>query len=81
MAYDYLCQYKGDTVIYIGEGRGGCTGDDSFHEKLKFEYKLVDVYWIPQHFGIHDQLYIYKRYPVDFDGNSLYNTTIGLMTT
>lgn len=23
--------YQGDTIIYVGEGPGGCTGDDLFH--------------------------------------------------
>lgn len=26
--------YRGDTVIYIGEGSGGCTGDDRMHALL-----------------------------------------------
>lgn len=26
--------YRGDTVIYIGEGPGGCTGDDAMHALL-----------------------------------------------
>ena len=23
-------------IVYIGEGSGGCTGDDAFHEELKY---------------------------------------------
>lgn len=26
--------YQGDTVIYVGEGPGGCTGDDRMHALL-----------------------------------------------
>lgn len=26
--------YSGDTIIYIGEGNGGCTGDDKMHSLL-----------------------------------------------
>lgn len=29
--------YQGDTVIYIGEGSGGCTADDRFHALLGHE--------------------------------------------
>lgn len=29
-----LEHYRGDTVIYIGEGPGGCTGDDRMHALL-----------------------------------------------
>ena len=61
MAADALKAYLGKTVIYIGEGYGGCTGDDEFHH-------LLDKYWeftvdvdIPQWYGIHDRLYIYER--------------------
>ena len=34
MAYHALRQYEGDTLVYVGEGPGGCTGDDRFHKLL-----------------------------------------------
>ena len=72
MAYYALKAYKGDTVIYIGEGHGGCTGDDNFHYLLGdnspwdepiFEspWECVETLWLPQWRGIHDSVYIYHR--------------------
>lgn len=56
-----LMNYRGDTLVYIGEGGGGCTGDDLFHEILGEEWHVEDFYEIPQWYGIHDDLYVYKR--------------------
>lgn len=36
-AAEALELYQGDTVIYIGEGFGGCTADDRFHVLLGHE--------------------------------------------
>jgi hypothetical protein len=60
-AYDCLKNYKGRYFIYIGEGPGGCTGDDDFHEYLENNFSEVDFYKIPQWFGIHDFLWVYER--------------------
>jgi hypothetical protein len=56
-----LSLYKGDVVAYIGEGDGGCTGDDKFHETLAKEWECVEERSIPVWWGIHDRLYIFKR--------------------
>jgi len=61
MAADCLKLYKGRTLVYVGEGYGGCTGDDNFHEELKNNWLLCDRLEIPQWYGIHDSMYIYKR--------------------
>jgi hypothetical protein len=58
-----LKQYRGRTVIYVGEGMYGCTGDREFHDILEQEYEDA---WdtsieIPQYDGIHDRLYIHRR--------------------
>lgn len=53
--------YTGQHVIYIGEGKGGCTGTDDFHDILDNLYEQIDYQWIPQWDGIHDQLTIYRR--------------------
>lgn len=60
-AYDCLRTYKGNKVVYVGEGYGGCTGDDNFHELLDEEWELVHSIDIPQWFGMHDYLYSYVR--------------------
>jgi hypothetical protein len=61
MAYDCLNNYSGDTVIFIGEGIGGCTADDSFFEKVNAEFEENQRIRIPQWDGIHDRLTIYRR--------------------
>ena len=60
-AYNCLKNFKGKYFIYIGEGSGGCTGDDDFHGYLDKNFKLIDDYELPQWFGIHDRLCIFKR--------------------
>lgn len=60
-AAECLDLYDGDTVIYIGEGKGGCTADRSFHQKLKQGWNFKDVINIPQWYGIHDRMHIFTR--------------------
>lgn len=60
-AFDALSAYQGDTLIYVGEGPGGCTGDDIFHLLLEEEWEQVDWYQIPRFPTMHDSMYIYRR--------------------
>lgn len=60
-ARDCLVHYKGDIVIYIGEGSGGCTGDDDFHELLNKDFTEIESIKIPRWWGINDRLEVYKR--------------------
>jgi hypothetical protein len=64
MAYQTLKNFKGNKIIYIGEGSGGCTGCDRFHNLLNKEWKEVydfDVEDLPQWAGLHDAVYLYVR--------------------
>lgn len=63
MAVDALRAYSGDTLLYIGEGSGGCTGDDAFHDELESRWRELEdeMVWLPQWPGIHDVLNVYKR--------------------
>jgi len=63
MAYDTLFHFRGNKIIYIGEGLGGCTGCDRFHNLLYNEWKEVEDMYIdiPQWQGIHDQVALYTR--------------------
>lgn len=61
MARNALYEFRGDHIIYVGEGHGGCTGDDEFHELLEEEFALVEECDIPQHNGVRDYLMVYKR--------------------
>ena len=58
----------GTRVFYIGEGKGGCTGDLSFHVTLNKNFKLITRENLPNFEGIHDSIYVYEKIinePVD----------------
>lgn len=61
-----LHHYRGDTVIYIGEGEGGCCADDRFHRILERDYDeaarspLHVTYW-----GIHCSLTVWRRKSIE----------------
>lgn len=61
LAHDTLRAYRGDRLIYIGEGAGGCTGDDGFHQLLEKEWDEVDRHLIAQWGTIHDFIWVYDR--------------------
>ncbi len=60
MAIEALRRYRGKTVIYVGEGNGGCTADDAFDEELSTKWTLVDELMIPQWRGLHDSVHVYR---------------------
>lgn len=51
-----------DKVIYIGEPRDGCTGDDEFHNILHQHFIRVQQVAIPRWWGIHDTLNLYQKH-------------------
>lgn len=62
LAVEALMQYLGDTVVYIGEGAGGCCADDAFFSLL--EHRFEEVAFLNDHTqwsGIHDYITIYRR--------------------
>jgi len=64
MAHDCIqtyLQHGGQTVIYVGEGYGGCTGDDAFHNLLSEHMEVAKTVSIPVWPGIHDRLDVYVR--------------------
>lgn len=75
-AYKALTRFQGDTLIFLGEGAGGCTGDDKFHRLLGYEpwrdedeealegiaeWKYDQEQSLIQWEGIHDAIFIYRR--------------------
>lgn len=56
-----LNMYQGDTVAYVGEGVGGCTGGEAFHRELEASWDCVETVAIPRWASIDDSLQIYKR--------------------
>lgn len=65
MAYNQLKRFTGNTFVYVGEGPGGCTGDDKFHKLLNGDWEEVLSHNIPQWFGLHDYLVVYQRKGVE----------------
>jgi hypothetical protein len=61
MATESLRHYTGDLVIYVGEGDGGCTGDNEFHRILREQWREISVVHIPQWDGLHDVMFMYQR--------------------
>jgi hypothetical protein len=62
MAADALAAYEGDTLIYIGEGEGGCTGTKAFFAHLEEGRRgPEEIHRLPRYMGMRDALYIYRR--------------------
>lgn len=61
---DVLAAYPGDRVIYIGEGNGGCTGDDRMHDMLGEHWTEVATHQPVRYFGIRDYVTVYDRQPL-----------------
>ena len=51
----------GRILIYVGEGGGGCTGDDDFFSLLNEEFQEIKWIRIPKWFGLNDFAGIYKK--------------------
>jgi hypothetical protein len=58
---DVLNAFPGDRVIYIGEGEGGCCGDDDLFELLGCGWVEVANHRPVQWLGIHDYVTVYDR--------------------
>jgi hypothetical protein len=64
MAERALKAFNGSTVIYIGEGYGGCNANDEFFDELQQNFEELrshDDIYVPTWFGIHDGLEIHQR--------------------
>lgn len=63
MGYDTIKAFQGDMIIYIGEGSGGCTGNDAMWELLEAEWTEYADYWdnFVQWSGLHDYIQVYVR--------------------
>ncbi len=61
MAASALMAYQGENLFYVGEGSGGCTGDQRFHDMLESCWDLQQTIRIPQWWGIRDYLFHYVR--------------------
>lgn len=58
---DILRAYRGDRAVVIGEGEGGCTGDDALFAELRRRWTEVASHTPVQWFGLHDVVTVYDR--------------------
>lgn len=63
MASNAIRLFEGQHVIYIGEPRGGTTGDDLFFHLLDEQFELLESVKIPNWPGYRDKLQVYRRIP------------------
>lgn len=56
-----LRAYKGTRVIYLGDARGGATGDDDMHRILDMHWTQVATHQPVQWWGQHDRVVVYER--------------------
>jgi hypothetical protein len=61
MGYDHISSYKGDTLILVGEGYGGCCGDDKMFNYIEKNFDSIKSINLPQWYGLHDYVEIFKR--------------------
>lgn len=63
MAYRALKKFKGNKLVYVGEGEDGCTAEKKFFELLEDEWTLEDTIeirtWRDMWFG--DRVFLYVR--------------------
>lgn len=61
MGLDHIKAHGGTTVILVGEGPHGCTGDRDMHKYLEEHFEERESVDIPQWESIHDWLRVYVR--------------------
>jgi len=61
MAENAIRNYKGDTVIFVGESKGGCTGTDMFFDVLEENFSMTERVNIPNWPGVWDYLSVWKK--------------------
>ena len=60
-AYSALKKYAGNTLVYVGEGRGGWTGDNQLHDEIEHSWIEQERIRIPR-FPVHtDAIFVYRR--------------------
>lgn len=56
-----LAAYRGDRLIFIGEGTGGCCGDDRMWSLIESDWVEVAGHRPVQWWGLHDYVTVYER--------------------
>jgi hypothetical protein len=60
-AYRALRQYAGTTLIYVGEGRGGRTGDDQLQQELEQSWREEERIRIPRFPFVNEAVVVYRK--------------------
>lgn len=63
MAADCLKAYNGRRLLYVGEGWGGCNGNEEFWNILNEKWEEKEDFTIPRWECIRDWMTIYERKP------------------
>jgi len=61
MAVRCLENYRGETLVYVGEGRGGVNGDDSFFDRLGREWSLDSTVAVDLLPDCHERVWVLRR--------------------
>ena len=60
-ATDIVKTFTGNTIIFIGEGRDGCTGDDSLFDEFEANWNETECHSMENWNFIYDFLSVYRR--------------------
>lgn len=60
-SYAVLRAFRGDTLLYIGEGPGGATGTARFHEEVGLNWRTAEQVALPRWPGLRDKLTVFRR--------------------
>ena len=56
-----LREFRGASVLYVGEREGGCTGTPGMFEEMERSYAACGSHEIPRFAGQTDRLYVMRR--------------------
>jgi hypothetical protein len=58
-------RFRGDTIIYIGEGRDGRNANDAFFDFLDYKFTVVEEYPLNTSYDNPDRMWVLKRVSPD----------------
>jgi hypothetical protein len=61
VGHDVIAAYRGDRIVYIGEGSYGCCGDENMWRLIEAEWVEVVDHRPVQFYGMHDWVTVYER--------------------
>eukprot|EP00055_Hartaetosiga_balthica_P004912 m.13649 g.13649 ORF g.13649 m.13649 type:complete len:292 (+) comp4180_c0_seq1:1-876(+) len=61
MAYNCLDQYKGDVIVYVGEGRGGVNANSRFFDKVEEEFDCVLIEPVEPFSKCYEKMFVLWR--------------------